>query len=259
MPAHYIFRMDDICETMHWGKFNALMSIFRQYNVVPLLGVVPQNIDPFLKVDEENLNFWHIIRALLDEDRIEVAQHGTYHDYVSSSKGILARTFGFPARSEFSGLPYREQKEKLHIGKRLLERHGIFSNVFMAPSHSYDEATLAALKDLGFTTVTDGVALFPYRERELLFVPQIHWSPKAHTRGVCTICLHGNEMSFEQIDNVKTFLYNNSNAVIRFSEASNYLKPYSPVFAWSWGLKYKVMDKNVLPALVRLRNLVWNR
>lgn len=259
MGARYIFRMDDICETMHWGKFNALMSIFGQYNVVPLLGVVPQNIDPFLKVDQENVNFWQVVKTLSDEGRIEIAQHGTYHDYVSSSKGILARRFGFPARSEFSGLSYQEQKEKLDIGRGLLKKHGIISNVFMAPSHSYDEVTLTALQDLGFTTITDGVALFPYREHGLLFVPQIHWAPKTRTHGISTICLHSNEMSFGQIEMVKKFLLDNSGAVIRFSESVNYIKAYSPTFALGWGLKYKIMDKNILPALVRLRNLLWRR
>ena len=257
--AKYVFRMDDICPSMKWSSFTTLMGIFEKHQVVPLLGIVPENKDPHLKVENDNPKFWEIMKNLMAMGQIEVAQHGTYHEYISSSKGILAEDFGFPSRSEFAGLPYEIQLKRLSAGKKALEQHEIFTTYFMAPSHSFDVNTLRALKTLGFVAVTDGVSKFPYRNHDLVFVPQMHWSPRKIKRGIQTICIHSNEISQKQIEKIATFLDRHDKNVIKFSEALGYCKPYSALFAQYWKIKYQFLDKTLFPTLTKIRNAIfWN-
>ena len=58
--------------------------------------------------------------------------------------------------SEFAGLGFEQQFAMLEKGKAILESHGIKTDIFMAPAHSYDRNTLNALQKLGFTKMTDG-------------------------------------------------------------------------------------------------------
>ncbi len=192
MSARYVYRLDDVTATMHWGAFRRFMALFREYGVVPLLGVVPDNRDPKLEVGPAKPGFWEIVRALRDEGLVEIAQHGYEHRYVTRNGGLLGPRFGFPEQSEFAGLPYEAQREKLARGKAILERHGLGTDVFMAPSHSFDRTTLSALVDSGFRYVTDGVGLYPERRHGLVFVPQQLWAPRRLPLGVWTICLHLN-------------------------------------------------------------------
>lgn len=259
MAARYIFRMDDICPSMKWINFNRIMEIFSRYHVVPLLGVVPENIDPFLNVDEAKPEFWQLMRDMVKDQRVEIAQHGTYHNYVSNGKGLLAEEFGFPPRSEFVGLNYEDQFDKLRKGRTILTGHGIETSVFMAPSHSYDEITLRALHALKFEAVTDGVARFPYREHGLIFVPQIHWAPEIVNGGISTICLHSNEMNEKQIIRISEFLEGNHTKVIRFSEALQEIRPYSSAFASYWKFKHMLLNKTLFPVLVKIRNKIFRR
>ncbi len=253
LNARYIFRMDDICPTMNWDKFNALMKIFDSKGLVPLLGVIPENKDPFLIRERPDPKFWDIINNLLQKKKIEVAQHGTYHEYISSEKGILATDFDFPARSEFAGFDYNFQFERLKAGAEILKKNGIETNCFMAPSHSYDNTTVKALYDLGFKTVTDGIARYPYQYEGLIFVPQTLWSPRVSMGGINTICLHSNDLTERQIKKIENFLDHSAKRVIRFSDSLADVRAYSKQYAFYWKWKHTVVDKKVLPFIVNLR------
>ena len=45
------FRMDDITPDMDWKSFEAFEQLFERYGCYPLLGIVPDNLDPKLSVD----------------------------------------------------------------------------------------------------------------------------------------------------------------------------------------------------------------
>ena len=140
-------RLDDITPDMDWAKFLRFKELCDLYQVKPLIGVVPENKDSMLCVDEKREDFWEYLLQLKNEGWM-IAQHGCTHIYSTKKKGC----FPLNALSEFAGRPFEEQLTCLKCGKQILEGHGIFTDIFMAPAHSYDQNTLKALKEAGFTS-----------------------------------------------------------------------------------------------------------
>ncbi|MEN9845669.1 MAG: hypothetical protein RIS36_816 [Pseudomonadota bacterium] len=208
MKARYLFRMDDITPTMDWGRFWALLRLFQRNRVKPLLGIVPDNKDTKLDRQKPKLHFWDTMRLLVERDLVEVAQHGYQHilDRTSES-ALLTHTHGKGVeRSEFAGFCYQEQLERILKGREILNGHGLSTDYWFAPNHSFDRTTLSALKTSGFTAVSDGIALRPYKYRGLIFVPQQLWRPSWVPSGVFTICLHSNEITNDEIKSIRRFL-----------------------------------------------------
>lgn len=205
------FRLDDITPDMDWNRFYRTKAIFDKYRIKPLIGVVPDNDDPSLRRGEYHEDFWEYIRAL-EKSGWEIAQHGYRHVYETKKSGML----GLKKASEFAGLPYDVQYEKIKSGREILQNNGLNATIFMAPGHTYDRKTLKALKSLGFTCVTDGYANTPYRTRGLLFIP-CRSSRPALSRGVDTICLHCNELGESDYRELENFLEKHSGQVISFS------------------------------------------
>ena len=56
---------------------------------------------------------------------------------------------------------------------RAEQTKSVWDGVFMAPSHSFDADTLRALRDLDFTSITDGFGFYPYDLHGLTAVPQL--------------------------------------------------------------------------------------
>ncbi len=193
MPAKYIYRMDDITPDMDWDKFWKFINLFKEHNIKPLLGIVPDNRDPKLCKGEKREDFWDVMRKLQQEGIVDFAQHGYRHVYVTKKCGLQGAIYGFTPQSEFVGLTYKEQYEKIKAGREILKNQNINTDIWMAPSHSYDRTTLKVLYELGFKAVTDGISLFPYKKEKLLFIPQQCWRPIGYPIGVITICIHSNE------------------------------------------------------------------
>lgn len=202
MKEKFLFvRIDDVCPTMNWAKFNQVMNLLREYNVKPLLGVVPSNKDENLMCDAEANDFWQKIKAFQKEGCV-IAQHGFDHVYVTQDGGIL----NINPRSEYAGLSYDEQYEKLKRGREILSEHNITANVFMAPSHSYDKNTLKALSDLGFLYITDGFGASVYKSKNIIFIPSEHWYEIHKLKGVATLCVHPNTMTDKDFEELKASL-----------------------------------------------------
>ncbi|MBN8549655.1 MAG: DUF2334 domain-containing protein [Deltaproteobacteria bacterium] len=219
MTASYIFRLDDIAPNMLWDRYVQLKEIFSRYSVRPLIAVVPQNEDPeFLQYPAIPVDFWSEIRERQSEGW-HVALHGYRHCYDSKSAGLL----GVSCRSEFAGHPYQEQLDRIQKGKDIFERESIRVETFVAPSHSYDDNTLRALRESGIRMVSDGFTPFPYREDGLLFVPQLVETPRWCPFGLHTFCLHSNTMSDHLIARVERFLAQNHRAVISFEDAQKFV------------------------------------
>lgn len=202
--AKYIFRLDDLCSAMDWAKFERLRKIFSTYGVKPIVAVVPDNKDIKLIKGEERGDFWEIIKKLKNEGWA-VAMHGYQHNYTQENGGILK----IHTKSEFAGLPYEEQLEKIRKGKEILKEKGIETDIFIAPGHSFDENTLKALKISGFNAISDGIALFPFKKFEIIWIPQIAWGPRKFLLGLITFCLHPNTMEEKDFQIVEEFIKNN--------------------------------------------------
>ena len=208
MKSRYLFRMDDITATMDWGRFWALLRLFQRHRVKPLLGIVPDNQDRKLNCQKPDPRFWDVMRSLVERDVIEIAQHGYQHLLERDSEhALLTRGNGRRiAMSEFAGYSFNEQLEKIQKGRAILQENGLFTDYWFAPNHSFDLTTLNALKTTGFTAVSDGLSLRPYKERGLIFVPQQLWRPAWAPCGVFTICLHSNEITAKEIKAIRHFL-----------------------------------------------------
>jgi predicted deacetylase len=218
MSARYIFRLDDITPGMQWGKFWALLSLLHAHNIKPLLGIVPDNQDPSLEVSSPRHDFWAVMRQLQEEDRVDFAQHGYQHTlYPTPGAAMLGPDLGIKEMSEFAGFPHEIQRQKIKNGREILQRNGIHTSAWMAPNHTFDHNTLTALRQEGFQSITDGIALFPYSTHGLIFIPQQSWNPRWMPCGVQTICFHTNEITPGAVRSLRHFLrrpYNFS----RFSE-----------------------------------------
>jgi len=208
MSATYIFRLDDITPSMDWDRFWALMQLFRRHGIKPLLGIVPDNRDPNLNRRNSHPRFWETMRDLVESDSIDIAQHGYQHILVHRPKAaLLGPAVGIRKEvSEFAGDTYTDQAFRISEGQKILRRQGLTARIWMAPNHSYDQNTLKALRDNGFTAVSDGVALFPFSSKGLRFVPQTSWRPRWMPMGVHTICLHTNTITPTHIKQLRVFL-----------------------------------------------------
>ncbi len=219
--TYYIYRIDDITPHMNWENFWKVIMIFKKHNVVPIIGVVPNNKDKDLNYGGKKDYFWKILKYMQENHIVEIAQHGYTHEVILKSEGIFKEKFGYNKTSEFAGLTYEEQLIKIKAGKDIFLMHGIEVDTFMAPCHSFDHTTLKVLKSLGFKYVTDGIGLTPYKVKNLVFVPQQFGKPRNFFYGVITLCLHLNYSSAEEIQQIEKHVESNKNNFIRFSEAVN--------------------------------------
>jgi len=205
--ARYLFRIDDITPTMHWGRFWGVLSLLRRNRVRPLLGIVPDNHDPALEREPARADFWETMRQLRDEGLVELSQHGYQHTLMARpGLQLIGSRYGVNEVSEFAGRTFSEQVRAIDAGARILDSHGLLTPYFMAPNHSFDCYTLRALKACGFRAITDGIALFPFRHEEIICIPQQAWRPRRMPCGVITICLHTNETDAFATKRIREFL-----------------------------------------------------
>lgn len=207
-----LIRLDDITPDMDWEKFERLEALFEQYQIHPIIGVVPDNKDETLHIQEPRADFWERIRTLQERGWV-IAQHGFTHVYVNKKSGLL----GINPFSEFAGLSYQEQYEKLKRGQEILKKQGIHAVMFMAPGHTFDRKTLRALKKLGFASVTDGYCSRPYRRGGLLFLPCTLSEPRL-PKQFDTLCLHANGMGQAQFDALAEFIGANRKLIANADE-----------------------------------------
>lgn len=163
----YLIRLVDACPTMNAAKWNRLEDILDHYGLRPLVGVIPNNEDPKQRINAEDPNFWSKVNDWASKDWA-IALHGYDHCYISNDglKGLNPLW----ERSEFAGVSLEKQKEKIREGVRILRSHGIDPKYFFAPSHTFDQNTLEAVKsESSIKVISDTLALKPYRYREFFY------------------------------------------------------------------------------------------
>jgi predicted deacetylase len=204
--VRYFIRMDDVSPFMDHSKFDQLLHFFFKKKIQPLLGVIPDNQDRDLRLSAENHSFWPQIHTFYQEGKIDIAMHGYQHLYCTKISGNL----NINPFSEFAGLPYSAQYEKLKKGIDILSTKG-FPDVdtFMAPGHSFDGNTIQALEHLNFNFVTDGLTLYPFLQDNLIFLPCQTHAPFPFVTGAWTLCLHSDTMSRRQIEKLQKFVTEN--------------------------------------------------
>ena len=124
----FLLRFDDICPTLNWRVWNKVEQLLIEYEIKPLLAVIPDNQDPELRIDPPTADFWDRIRACRDRGWT-IALHGYQHLYVTKNMGLVGRR----RLSAFAGLSADQQEEKIRLGVEILRREGLQTKVFIAP------------------------------------------------------------------------------------------------------------------------------
>lgn len=218
---HIAIRMDDITPDMDWKKFKRFKELLDANGIKPLIGVVPDNRDKKLMIDDKRSDFWKQVRDLQDNGWT-VAMHGYNHLYTTREAGL----FPIGSKSEFAGLPPARQQEMIRNGKAILESEGVYTDIFMAPSHSFDKDTLKALKQNGFRKITDGFGVAPYREHDMIFYPismQRSQALKDKRPGLTTFVYHVNTMDEKDFRSFENLLA--TGKVVSYNEFSKFEAP----------------------------------
>lgn len=199
MSAQYLIRMDDACHTMDRHKWGLIEKILDECGVKPIVAVVPDIQDPELMVDPPDSAFWGKVRAW-QQKGWTVALHGHTHlMHPTESKLVLP----YYKRSEFAGLAYEQQAEKIKKSWQIFKAQSVDPKVWIAPAHCFDLLTLKAIhNETEIRVVSDGIASDVYYENEFFWIPQQLWELTDKQSGLWTVCLHPNMMTDEAIVNL---------------------------------------------------------
>lgn len=215
--TQYLIRLDDACPYMDRGKWQRVEDILDRYGVKPLVGIIPANADPKTIIEPEDSGFWDKAHDW-EKKGWSIALHG--YDHVCISDGGMKGLNPFWKRSEFAGLSLERQKEKVRKGMTILEGHGFKPKYFFAPSHTFDQNTLQALKDeTSIRIICDTIALRPYKKGNYTYIPQIMGHcVKMPISGVYTFCFHPNTMKDSDLRQLEKFLSIYKSSFIPFDD-----------------------------------------
>lgn len=215
---HVLIRLDDACEYRNIANWKKVEEILDTYNTKPLVGVIPSCEDESLKEYDYDSDFWNLATVWQNKGW-SIALHGYTHVYCTTQGGINPVN----ARSEFAGLPLREQKEKIKNGMNVFKEKGINASAFFAPSHTFDENTLVALQeDSDIRVISDCIANRPYYENGFFFLPEQTGSTRNLPFHFVTVCLHPNSMQEKDFVALDQFLK-------RYFKKTVDLRTYNPV------------------------------
>lgn len=217
LKARYLVRLDDACPTMSIERWGKVESVLDKYGVRPMVGIVPNCHDEKLVIDNEDEHFWEKARGWQNKGWA-IAMHGYDHEYVSD-KGLEGLN-PLWKRSEYAGVSLDVQRKKIREGVSILKSKGLNVKYFFAPSHTFDENTLIALREESeIRVISDMYTLKPYREDNFVFIPcQIGHPQKMPLPGLYTICLHPNTFDNAALERLGQFLKENQSNVIAFSD-----------------------------------------
>lgn len=212
--SKYIIRLDDACEKMDVEKWDRMEKLLDKYKVKPLVGVIPHCEDPMMDKYRVDPDFWSRVNTW-KEKGWTIAMHGYNHVYGTTCGGINPVN----KRSEFAGLSYEEQAEKIERGWEILNDYGFHPEVFFAPSHTFDENTLKALKNkTTIRVISDTIASDVYKKDDFWFIPQQSGSVRKLPLKTVTFCYHPNTMTDKSFEILEAFLKTHHGSFIGYPE-----------------------------------------
>jgi predicted deacetylase len=214
MSAQYLIRFDDICPTMNWAAWSRIESVLLRHDIKPLLAVVPDNLDSSLAVGPARSDFWDYIRSCQARGWT-IAMHGCHHLYETRAPGLLK----INRYSEFSGLPYEAQREKIVKAAGIFASQEIRVQAWIAPGHNFDATTLQILKAHGIDVLSDGFYFRPVKHLGLTWLPQQLWRFRAMPFGLWTVCFHHNAFTDEDIQRFEENIQSFRPAIVDFPQA----------------------------------------
>lgn len=164
---YVIFRFDDYSAKGSTDMELRIIDAFRKNGASITFGVIPfvtagdvhepshQDVVPLTLMKAD------ILKTAFKEGIIDIALHGYSHQAIGAMKW-----------TEFSGLDYNRQVERLTEGKKFIEQ--IIDDqvtTFIPPWNQYDLNTLRALKEVGFSTISAAVGGEATEDSMLNFLP----------------------------------------------------------------------------------------
>ena len=217
-----LIRMDDISENMNWALMDKCEKLFDKFKIKPLLGIIPINKDPELLKFPKNGRFWERVESWKNKGW-EITMHGCNHLY--TQKSDKNDIFNYGGNSEFYGLDYSTQLNKIKTGLEEFKKREIKVRSFFAPNHIYDSNTLKALKDSDIKIIIDGYGLFPYYKNEILFVPQLFYKEIFLPFGIQSTQMHINEWNDEAYKNFEIFVEKNYSKILNLNNIIEIANP----------------------------------
>ena len=202
----YILRLDDASDYSDECKWDRMEKLLNKYNIKPIVGVIPENLDKsFLKRYEKNNAFWEKV-SNWEKNGWIIAMHGYQHQYVTVDGGINP----VQKRSEFAGLSLKEQTNKISNAIKILNSHNIEPKVFFAPSHTFDINTLKALKkETKIRIISDTISNDIYYDNDFYFIPVQSGKVRRLPFKTVTFCYHPNEMTEKDFSELEKFISKN--------------------------------------------------
>jgi len=191
-------------------KWNLFEIFLDKYNIKPIVAVIPNNKDNSMLYDSVDKDFWLKVKRWQDKGW-HIALHGYDHKYITDGQGLVP----LDKQSEFVGLSLKEQNKKIKAGWKIFNENSIQSDIWVAPSHTFDENTLKTIKtETTISIVSDGISTKPFSEFGFFWIPQQLWKYKKKSNGIYTICYHPSMMSESQIISELKVLRKNKNTII---------------------------------------------
>jgi len=165
--VNVVFRFDDCSARSSTDMELRIIDAFRKNEASITLGVIPfvcvgdvhdpspQDIVSLTSIKGD------ILKTGFKDGILDIALHGYSHQTISAEQ-----------MTEFSGLAYNSQVERLAKGKKLLE--GMIDapvTTFVPPWNKYDLNTLRALEGLGFSTLSASKNGEATEDSKLIFLP----------------------------------------------------------------------------------------
>lgn len=213
----YLIRLDDASEYMDVEKWKKIEEILDKHEIKPIVGIIPKNEDEsMIKNYKYNSEFIQVAKSW-QRKNWTIAMHGYDHVYITHEGGINP----VQKRSEFAGVPLEKQKEKIRLGIQKMQECGLQPTVFFAPSHTFDENTIKALKEeTNIRIMSDTIANDVYFEDDIYFIPQQSGKCRKLPFKIVTFCYHPNEMKVEDFVELEEFIKCNRKKMISVDELS---------------------------------------
>jgi predicted deacetylase len=200
-PAQYILRLDDLCPTASRQRWQRFLGLIEEFEIKPILAVVPDNRDPDLELSPPEAEFWGRVREL-ELAGASIGLHGYQHLSNSRGRSLVA----LHRATEFAGVAEQMQRQWIRTGLQILRGLGLDPRIWVAPRHGFDARTLSALRAEGIDVLSDGFARVPFVRGGVTWIPQQLWEPVEKRQGLWTICVHPNTAEDSFVDRLRAFL-----------------------------------------------------
>ena len=208
--TNYIIRLDDYGEHRDVEKWNKMFKLLDKYAIKPVIGVIPNCQDKMFEKYPEDPYFWSNVRLLVEKG-YHIAMHGYEHVYHTNDSGINP----INSFSEFAGLSYNIQKEKIQKANQLFNQYKVKPTIFFAPGHTYDLNTVKALiEETNIRIISDTISSDIYKENGIVYIPvqsgRCRWLPVKYL----TFALHPNTMKDSDYIALEEFILPRTNKFI---------------------------------------------